>query len=161
MILDNLMSILFKRIKIFMIIFILLLLAGCYPVKYLDVSKEEVFQDFVGMEMETKEELLALGVTFDANYKQNVDYVYIMPKPGISGPEVVFKYTVPAGTKFRISGVLEQNNFFGNRYLYKLNIINTDFLAEYFIVLKISKEIDLDGLGINEDDFMVIRDVEH
>src|SRR5690606_26485617 len=132
-----------------MLLLTVLILSGCYPVKYIDVSKEEEFQGLIGIELKTKKDLLALGVTFDANYRGGVDYVFVLPEPGISGPEVVFKQIIPKGTDFRITGVFEQNIFWGNRYLYKLNILNTDFLSQHTIVLEVPQKMNVEKLGID------------
>lgn len=139
----------FEKSRCSMLFLIVLFLAGCHPVKYVDVSKEEEFQGLIGIELKTKKELLALGITFDTNYRGGVDYVFVLPEPGISGPEVVFKEVIPKGTDFRITGVFEQNIFWGSRYSYKLNILNTDFLSQHTIVLEVPQKMNVENLGID------------
>jgi hypothetical protein len=145
--------------KIWMIIRIavLVFLVGCSPVKYSDVSSDQKFKNLIGVEITTRKELLAFGVTFDANYKKNVDYVFILPIPGISGPEVVFKEVVAKGSTLKVEGVLEQNNLFGNRYLYKINILNTDFLSEYTVVLKMSKSTNTENMGVSSELYKILE----
>jgi len=135
----------------------ILLLLGCAPQKYKNVSNEEQYRALLGTEFKSKVELLGLGVTFDANYNQDVDYVFIMTKPGISGPEVVFKEKLPKGVNLKLVGVLESGRLFNNRLFYVLKFIDNELFDEYTVIVKVFNDINNPNKGLGEDEFELIR----
>ena len=88
------------------------LFLGCAPPPLEDVSNSREYSGVIGRKIRAKDELLAIGVTLDKNYKKKADYVLITPRPGFSGPEVVFTGKVSKGSEFRIAGVVKYGYFF-------------------------------------------------
>ena len=130
-----------------------LFLLGCSPKSYQNVSQENQYKALLGVEFRTKADLLAIGVTFDANYKKNVDYVFITPKPGFTGPEVIFRKQVPKGINFRVVGVLMSDRLFNNRLLYVIKFMDNKQFEEYTVVVKVFDDINNHNKGLNVDDF--------
>jgi len=140
-----------QRVSIVCFFISILLLSGCGPKKYIDVSGEKQYETLLGVEFKTKKELLALGVTFDANYASVVDYVFIMPKPGISGPQVVFNEKVPKGMRLKIIGVLESGRLFNNRVFYTIKFLDTNLHRDFPSIVKVFGDVHgvNKGLDIN------------
>jgi hypothetical protein len=132
------------------------LLQGCVSQKYKDVSDEEQYKALLGMEFKSKIELLGIGITFDANYNQEVDYIFIMPKPGVTGPEVVFKKRLAKGVNFKLVGVLESDGLFNNRIFYVIKFIDNKFFSKYTVIVKVFDDISNQNKGLSEDRFDLI-----
>ncbi len=130
-----------------------LLLLGCSPKDYQNVSHDDRYKLLIGAEFKTKVELLGIGVTFDANYKQHVDYVFITPEPGFTGPEVIFIKRIPKGIKFRVVGVLISNRLFNNRLFYEIKILDSKLFEEYTIIVKVFDDINNQNKGLNVEDY--------
>ena len=81
-------------------------LASCTPTKYVDISDDARFSAFIGNNISTKIETEALGVTFGSMRDQKIDFVYIVPEPNFSGPEVLSRKRVVAKSSFKVMGVL-------------------------------------------------------
>ena len=73
--------------------------------QYNDVSTDSAHRDLIGRDLQTTSELLVHGVTLDRSYAKSVDLCSVTPKPGLSGPEVVTRQTLPAGTRLRVVAV--------------------------------------------------------
>jgi len=117
----------------------IILLVSCTPRKYEDISQDPAFENILNQKIQTKVELNATGVTFDSNYQKSVDYIFLIPNPGIAGPEVIFTHKIPVGSKFRIIGVLghvkKDENVKYNIH-YKLKSLNQADNLEYVTLIK-------------------------
>ena len=127
------------------------------PEKYTDVSHEKQYISVLGNKFVTKEELLAIGVTFDTNYLQKVDYVFFVTKPGISGPEVVFRNNLSKGAKFKIVGVLKSNSLFRDRIFYKIELIGSDEFKEHTSIIKLSNDVNSNNYGLYSEIYELIK----
>lgn len=75
-----------------------------------------------GTRYETTQELLVCGIKRDLRSDAH-DYIVLVPKPGIGGPEVIKLGTLPAGTAFEIIGLVQQGPEFLNRKIYQIKIL--------------------------------------
>lgn len=87
------------------------LFSGPLPLE--DVSAAPEYRPIIGKRFATNQDLLAIGVTLDRNYKKRVDLVTLVRHPGFTGPEVVTRKELPKGSTFRIVGILQAKAFFG------------------------------------------------
>jgi hypothetical protein len=136
---------------------IIFLLLGCSPKDYKNVSHENQYKSALGAEFKTNADLLGIGVTFDSSYKQNVDYVFITPKPGFTGPEVLFRKRVPKGIKFTVVGILISDRLFNNRLFYEIKFMDDNLFEEYTVIVKVFDDINNQNKGLNVDDFEYLR----
>jgi len=132
-------------------------LLGCSPKDYQNVSHEIQYKSLIGIEFITKVKLLGIGVTFDANYNQNVDYVFITPKPGFTGPEVIFRLEVPEESNFRVVGVLISDRLFNNRLFYEIKFLDNKLFEKYTVIVKVFDDVNNQNRGLNVDDFEYLR----
>ena len=129
-----------------LILLALLALASCTPTKYVDISDDVRFSAFIGKNISTKIETEALGVTFGSRRDQKIDYVYIVPEPNFSGPEVLSRTNVAAGSMFKITGVYGSNSIvFTNRFYFKVVSDDKNNGSESFYLI----EFDQDKLSYN------------
>ncbi|MEO3677894.1 hypothetical protein ABGI61_02580 [Rheinheimera sp. FR7-31] len=115
----------------------LLTLASCTPTKYVDISDDIRFSAFIGKNISTKIETEALGVTFGSIRDQKIDYVYIVPEPNFSGPEVLSRTNVAASSMFKITGIYGSNSiFFTNRFYFKVVTNDKPNSSESFYLIE-------------------------
>jgi len=88
-----------------------LLLVGCMA-QYEDVSADSTHRELIGRDFQTTSDLLVHGVTLDRSYDKRVDLCSVTPKPGFSGPEVITRQTLPAGTRLHVVAVRKFTNAF-------------------------------------------------
>lgn len=138
--------------KAMLIVFLLISCSGCSPKKYQDVSLQNEYKNVIGTQFALKTDLLAVGVTFDANYKKVIDYVFIMEEPGTSGPQVVFSETLKKGNQFRIVGVLEDGGIFSDRIFYVLSF-KTKRYSDEIVIVRVFDSISTPSKGLDSQLF--------
>ena len=132
-------------------------LTGCEPNKYIDVSDQQKFKTIINSEFIILVDLEVIGVSFDENYKKNVDYVYLVKKPGISGPEVVFKNSLNKGTKIKIIGVFVSDSLFAKEHYYRVEIVGSNQFNSYVVLIYDSGDVDSQNFGLDEAIFKRIK----
>jgi hypothetical protein len=85
-------------------------LTGCGMAEYEDISANPRYSGLVGQQLEATSELYLHAVTLDRNYAKRVDTCSITSPPGFSGPELIYRHTLPAGTSFQILGIRRCTN---------------------------------------------------
>lgn len=73
--------------------------------EYEDISSDPRYHPLVGQQLEATSDLYLHAVTLDRNYAKRVDACSITAPPGFSGPELIYRHTLPAGTTFHILGI--------------------------------------------------------
>jgi len=131
-------------------------LIACEPKKYIDVTDQEPYSSVVGYNFKAKKALLAIGVTFDPNYKGDADYIFLMSRPGISGPEVTFRKTLPDNVQFRVVGILKSDWLHGGRTMYQVEFPNNQMLGDAPILIDAVGDITGSNKGLSPDDFAFI-----
>ena len=86
-----------------------MLQAACVQLAEVDSSQSPKYRSMIGREFALKEDFHVLGVKRDLRSTEP-DYILIIPaaKPGIGGPEFFDLGAVPAGSRFKIVGVIER-----------------------------------------------------
>ena len=97
--------------KTLMVVF---LLTGCSE-KYEDASAEGDYSTLIGQQLETRVEMLMHGVTTDRDYKKEINYFSITPRPGFDGSEVIIRSVLPVGSRFRVERVEKCTNCWFSR----------------------------------------------
>lgn len=82
------------------------LLAGCWVLELEDVSSREDLRGFMGATITLHQDMEAIGVTLDQNYRTGVDVIHLVPRPGFSGPEVKARVSIPAGVELKVTGAV-------------------------------------------------------
>ncbi len=81
-------------------------LTACVQLAEVDSTDSPVYASMIGREFELKENLVARGIKLPPKFAA-VDYILIMPLPGIySRYRILDLGAVPAGSRFRIIGVV-------------------------------------------------------
>jgi hypothetical protein len=117
-----------------------LLLLGCSPKDPIDISDDPEFASVIGLQFKSLEDLLAIGYTNDANYKPILDFVSIVPKPGFSGPEVIFRDNLPQGQVLEVVGVLSSDNFLPRELFYKVKILGSTQYENASVIIDVNEE---------------------
>jgi hypothetical protein len=91
-----------KPTKFALVAWLLLGMVGCTSKEFRDVSNDASISHFMGTAYKTKTELIICGIAKDIGYPKVVDYYTVMEPPGIDGPEVVSRRTIPPGTSIKI-----------------------------------------------------------
>jgi hypothetical protein len=86
-----------------------LLLLGCSDERRLDVSEQAEFKHLVGMEYEAMGPVDAYGIR--AHSQAAVDYVTLIPPPGIAGSYVGFRVPLQSGSTVVVLRVLKTNRW--------------------------------------------------
>ncbi|MEO7496844.1 MAG: hypothetical protein ABIT83_07330 [Massilia sp.] len=86
------------------------LLDACTEEKCNDVSSEPKFKSVIGAEYEIIGPLLAYGIR--QHSKAPVEFVSLIPPPGIEGSEVGFEIPVAIGTRITVLRVIRTNRVF-------------------------------------------------
>jgi hypothetical protein len=88
------------------------------PIPNVDVSAAPEYANVIGKRFRTQQDLVAIGVTMDRNYKKQVDYITLVLPPGFSGPEVVTKERLQQGAVLEVMGVLKADSLLISRIDY-------------------------------------------
>jgi len=143
--------------RIFLIFVPILFLTGsCTPKNYTEVSTEAPYSSSIGSTFKSEVELLAIGVTFDQNYEGDADYVFLMARPGIGGPQVKFRKLLPKGVQLRVVGVFKSHRVFGQRILYRVEIKGDPSFETYPIMIKLFDDISSSNRGLDVEEFVFI-----
>lgn len=85
-------------------------LFGCSDETRVDVSQQPEFGRYVGMQYEVVGLVDAYGIR--PHSQAAVEYVTLIPSPGIEGPEVGFRIPLQAGSKLTVQKVIKTNRMF-------------------------------------------------
>lgn len=101
----------------FWLAWVLLLICGCTPRDYEDITSSVAAIDLIKREYILDVPLIAYGVDlFNEDSDNEVDFYYLMLPPGMGGPEILERHKIPEGTVVRIEGVLKCTNcYFSDR----------------------------------------------
>ena len=142
------------KINIISVLCIIFLLSACSPDKYKKYSEEDKFQHLIGSHIKAVVELEALGVTFGSLRNKVVDYVFIVPKPNFSGPEVVFRNKIPQNSKFKIIGVYGSDSIlFENSYYFHVSELDPISRQSYIHLIEFKVNHLLENGGLDTTAF--------
>lgn len=79
-----------------------LLLVGCYPVSYEDVSRDPEYARYVGNEYRTTADMTVYRVSLDQNYGPSPSVYKVVQPPGFDGPEVISRTRFPEGSTLKV-----------------------------------------------------------
>jgi hypothetical protein len=143
-----------KRTALYLVIGVVVLaglaflLGGQVPMG--DVTSAAEYKSVVGKRFRSQQELLAIGVTADRNYKKQVDYVVLTTPPGFSGPEVVTTDKVAKGTEVRVVRVLKSRVPLISRVEYVVEIAGDKKLKDMLVRLRQTGAVNDRNLGLDE-----------
>ena len=111
-------------------------LTGCQVGTFEDVSKRPDVAPFQGVRVTLRDDLIAIGVTHDQNYRGGIDVIHLVPSPGIGGPEVKAQATIGAGTTVTIGGALTLRSFLpGERLFFVVSGLRCSFCAQARVIV--------------------------
>jgi hypothetical protein len=99
---------------------ILLIISACGEVNYVDVGSSLEYIDMVGTKYTVISPVNAFGIRKHSN--ASVDYITIIPPPGIDGAQIGFKIPIAIGEIFTIETVYESNRIFDSSISFGVNI---------------------------------------
>ena len=103
-------------------------LMGCYSEKFVDISNEEGYSKLIGKTYEITGPVIGHGIRKHSN--ASVDYVTLMPPPGIGGHQIAFANLVPVGSKIKIVKVLKSNRLIDSDITLMIEIYEGDFTSD-------------------------------
>lgn len=101
----------------------LLGLFGCSDESRVDVSQQTEFRRIVGMKYEVIGSVDAYGIR--PHSQAAVEYVTLIPPPGIEGLEVGFRIPLQAGSKLIVQKVIKTNRVFDPNMSYEVQLEGT------------------------------------
>lgn len=101
----------------------LLGLFGCSDESRIDVSQQAEFRHIVGMQYEVVGSVDAYGIR--PHSQAAVEYVTLIPPPGIEGPEVGFRIPLQVGSKLIVQKVIKTNRMFDPNMSYEVRLEGT------------------------------------
>lgn len=104
-----------------------LLQTGCVQLAEVDSTRSPAFAPMIGREFELKEEFGAFGIKLPPKF-DHVDYVLIMPPPGIfSRYRILDLGKIAAGSRFKIVGVVTRRSELFPSTEYVVSFADRDF----------------------------------
>jgi hypothetical protein len=101
----------------------LLSLFGCSDETRINVSEQDEFRRFVGMQFEVIGSVDAYGIR--SHSRKEVEYATLIPLPGIDGPEVGFRTRLLIGSKVTVLRVVKTNRMFDPAMSYEVLLQGT------------------------------------
>jgi hypothetical protein len=84
---------------------LVLCLSGCGFVSFEDVSSNAAFSAYVDGHYRTTSDMQVYRISMDGNYGQTPSIYKVIPPPGIDGPEVLSRASIPAGSTLQVQSV--------------------------------------------------------
>ena len=113
---------------VFVVSTLCFVIGGCFQQKFENISESREASSIVGREFASIQSLVVHGVTSDPNYRGGVTYYAVKKPPGSSGPEILERFTLPAGTHIKIVRVLRCTNcLFGNNLIAEIKSNGLNF----------------------------------
>lgn len=104
-------------------------IAGCTVYPQEDVSGDARFSSELGQSYFLTDDVIAVGLTADPNYRPPITYVKLFVPPGVAGPEVLDRAQVKKGARVTITGVFAVRPPFQERLYYSIEGINCSFCS--------------------------------
>lgn len=118
------------------------------PIPDVDVTGAPEYATVIGKRFRTQQELAAIGVTVDRNYKKQVDYVTLVQTPGFFGPEVVTKERLQQGAVLEVVGVLKADSLLISRIRYVMRRTDIAKTSGAPITVKVNED-SKDNFGLD------------
>jgi hypothetical protein len=84
---------------------------GCGDERFEDLSRDPGFGAWIGTDYRVVGTIRAYGIMDRELPENGVKFIYLMPVPGIGGPEVIFNEPVEIGSVVHIRGVFRSYTF--------------------------------------------------
>lgn len=97
------------KILILLMVAVLGALLACSEERLKDVSEEPEFKPVIGTRYEIVGAVDAYGIRQHSGAK--IDYITLIPPPGIAGPEVGFRIPIKVGSSIAVTRVLRINSW--------------------------------------------------
>lgn len=136
--------------RIAIIVIFCVFIVSCEQIALEDYSSTPEYSDVIGMKFRVKEDLWAIGITANKNYKKRVDYIVLAPGVGFGGPEVVTKERVSKGIIIRIVGVQKARSPLLSQVIYVVEEIGSDKLKGAVVRVKPTGDVKDPNLGLDD-----------
>ena len=133
-----------------------LLLTSCI-MEMEDSSSKPEYTDVINKKFKLKEEMWALGITTDQNYKKITSYILLVPGVGFTGPEVVSRDRIKAGSVLKISKVLTAKSLFSSKIAYVIEEENSGKFSSHELRVTVYESPSGTNLGLEEKYFEKIN----
>lgn len=131
-------------------------IVSCGQVTMIDSSLEPEYKGIIGKTFRVKEDLWALGITTDKNYKKRLDYIVLVSGVGFSGPEVVSRDRLNKDSLIRVVRVLTSKSLFVLRVKYVVEVINSEQFKGVEVRVRLSGSTDDANYGLNPSVYELI-----
>lgn len=98
-----------RLLRLLSVALLLPVLVSCVQLALIDASADPKYREVIGREYMLREDFLACGSKHDYP-SPGFDHVLIMPPPGLGGRYIVPLGRIPAGSRFRIVGVVDRRS---------------------------------------------------
>ena len=131
-------------------VFTCLTTVSCGQVTMRDSSLEPSYTAIIGKKFRVKEDLWALGITTDKNYKKRLDYIVLVPGVGFSGPEVVSRDRLSKDSIIKIVRVLTAKSLISSKVVYIVEEVDSNKFKDAEIRVKLVGSSDDLNLGLDK-----------
>lgn len=104
------MSQLIFRFRYIWLLAFTVLFSACGETKFVDVSAQPIYRGTVGATYTVIGPVSIYGIR--KHSKAPIDFVSVIPPPGIEGPEVGFRVPIPIGSTLTVLRIYESNRTF-------------------------------------------------
>lgn len=104
-----------------------MMLSACGETKYADVSTLPSYRELIGATYTVIGPVNAYGIQKHSNAA--LDYVTLIPPPGIEGSEIGFQVPIAAGSILTVISVYQTNRFFDSSITFGVKLTGSDRLG--------------------------------
>lgn len=111
-------------LRIFSLVVLLALFAGCDDTKFIDVSSQKKYSELVGTKYMIIDAVDVYGIR--KHSKAPIGYFTLIPPPGIKGAEVGLRAPVPIGSTLTVLRIYETNRIFDGSITFEVMLTGVD-----------------------------------
>lgn len=100
------------------------LLTACDDTKFVDVSNQQKYSGLVGAKYIIIDPVDVYGIR--KHSKAPVDYLTLIPPPGIEGSEVGFRVPIPIGSTLTVLRIYETNRVFDGSITFEVTLAGVE-----------------------------------
>lgn len=133
-----------------------LTMVACGEVTMDDYSSEPAYISIIGKKFRVKEDVWALGITSDKNYKNKRDYIVLVPGVGFSGPEVVSRDRLSKGSIVKVVRVFKAKSLFSSKVVYVVEEVSSNKFDGVEIRVTLVGSGDDSNFGLDSSIYKII-----
>ncbi len=120
-------------------------LSGCFEEQLDDVSKDPKFNQIVGLRYKVVGAVDGYGIR--KHSKAEIDYITLIPPPGIQGVQIAFRTPIKVGSTITVLKIFRTNRFFDPNMSIVIQLEGTQMPIDKIIRVDLFRGNEGQGLG--------------